>query len=144
MTAYERDQQALRDRARARLLDELARGLLPTAVRRGNMTERIWEHFRKLASELTGDEVLLEELQQVANSPNTAREDHSALCAHRYSQGWKYGEVEDEHAKTSPLLRPWAELADDQRRAIHRVRAVGRCAAGVLLTIAAEVITPEP
>jgi RyR domain len=99
------------------------------------MTDRIWEHFRKLASELLGDEVLLAELQQVANSPNTAREDHSALCAHRYSQGWRYGEVEDEHAKTSPLLRPWLELAEEQKENIRRLRAVGRCAAAVLRSI---------
>lgn len=99
------------------------------------MTDCIWEHFRKLASELIGDEVLLAELQQVAHSPNTAREDHSALCARRYSQGWKYGEVEDELGKTSPLLRPWADLTEEQKENIRRLRSVGRCAAGVLEAI---------
>lgn len=98
-------------------------------------TDRIWEHFRTLASQLTGEEVLLEELRQVAYSPNTAREDHSALCAARYAAGWRYDLIEDEHAKTSPLLRPWTELTDQQRDAIKAIRAVGRCAAAVLRSI---------
>lgn len=108
------------------------------------MTERIWEHFRKLASELTGEEVLLEDLQQLARSPNTAREDHSAMCAHRFSQGWRFGDVEDERAKTSPILRPWAELTDEQRTTVKRLRAVARCAAAVVQDITRKLLEQQP
>jgi hypothetical protein len=108
------------------------------------MTERIWEHFRTLASEITGDEVDIDDLKRVANSPSTASEDHSAMCAHRYVAGWKYGEVEDERAKTSPMLRPWAELTDEQRTTVKRLRAVARCAAAVVQDITRKLLEQQP
>jgi RyR domain/MerR family regulatory protein len=45
----------------------------------------------------------------------TPEQSHEAWCDRHRADGWTYGEVKDEQAKTHPLLRPWAELPRDQQ-----------------------------
>lgn len=44
-------------------------------------------------------------------------ESHQAWCDFKRSNGWVYGEVKDEEAKTHPCLVPYDELpVEDQRK----------------------------
>ena len=46
----------------------------------------------------------------------TPEQSHEAWCARLRAEGWHYGEVKDERAKTHPCLVPFAELPEEQRR----------------------------
>lgn len=41
--------------------------------------------------------------------------EHDRWMAERESQGWTFGEVRDEEAKTHPSIRPWSELTEADR-----------------------------
>ena len=45
----------------------------------------------------------------------TPEQSHQAWVERHLADGWRYGEVKDEQAKTHPLLVPWAELPRDQQ-----------------------------
>jgi hypothetical protein len=45
----------------------------------------------------------------------TPEQSHQAWVERHFADGWRYGEVKDEQAKTHPLLLPWAELPRDQQ-----------------------------
>ncbi len=40
---------------------------------------------------------------------------HEAWCGQRYADGWMYGEVKDEAARTHPLLRAYDDLPAEHR-----------------------------
>lgn len=40
---------------------------------------------------------------------------HEAWCGQRFADGWTFGEVKDEQARTHPLLRDYDLLPDEQR-----------------------------
>jgi ryanodine receptor 2 len=42
---------------------------------------------------------------------------HDVWSALRYEQGWSYGPVRDNDAKKNPLLVPYAELPESEKRA---------------------------
>lgn len=48
------------------------------------------------------------------NAPPSAQ--HDQWMAQKYEDGWVYGTVKDAVAKTHPLLVPYEELPNDQRR----------------------------
>ncbi len=52
---------------------------------------------------------------EAALSGMTPEELHANWCAYRLNDGWVYGEVKDETAKTHPCLVPYDELPDEQR-----------------------------
>lgn len=45
----------------------------------------------------------------------TPEQSHEAWCARLRADGWRYGEVKDEGAKTHPCLVPFAELPEGQQ-----------------------------
>jgi hypothetical protein len=59
----------------------------------------------------------------------TPEQTHEAWCARLRADGWRYGEVKDEGAKTHPCLVPFAELPEDQRRKDVLVVAIVRALA---------------
>jgi DNA-binding transcriptional MerR regulator len=46
----------------------------------------------------------------------TPEQSHEAWCTRLRANGWQYGEVKDEAAKTHPCLVPFAELPEEQQR----------------------------
>lgn len=46
----------------------------------------------------------------------TAEQLHQDWCSFKTDDGWVYGPVKDETAKTHPCLVPYGELPDEQRR----------------------------
>ena len=46
----------------------------------------------------------------------TPEQAHEGWCARLRADGWRYGEVKDEAAKTHPCLVPFADLPEGQRR----------------------------
>ena len=54
-----------------------------------------------------------------------ARVEHDRWAAHRYLQGWSFGEVRDDARKQHPSLVPWAALSEGEREkdrdAVRRV-----------------------
>jgi hypothetical protein len=62
---------------------------------------------------------------------------HESWLAHKTAEGWTYGEVKDEAAKTHPCFRPFEELAPEQQAKDHIFRAA--VLAGAALYEAVEV-----
>jgi DNA-binding transcriptional MerR regulator len=46
----------------------------------------------------------------------TPEQSHETWCSRLRADGWQYGEVKDERAKTHPCLVPFAELPEAQQR----------------------------
>lgn len=52
---------------------------------------------------------------RAARRGTTPREQHEAWMRHKIAQGWQYGLVKDEQAKTHPCLVPYADLPGPQK-----------------------------
>lgn len=61
----------------------------------------------------TGDIVLPEELLTLTEK--IAENVHDVWAVGRIAEGWRYGEVKDPAAKTTPLLVPYAELPESEK-----------------------------
>lgn len=59
----------------------------------------------------------------LANPDTTPEQAHENWLAHKLAEGWTYGEVKDEAAKTHPCCRPYAELPSEQRAKDYLFRA---------------------
>lgn len=103
---------------------------------------RVWMLFDLLDRELAGeyaplstDDVIARvtglRLLAYSGAPH-AVDQHSSTCARLYADGWKYGPEESAKDKTSPWLRPWIDLTDDQRAAARRRQAIARTARAVI------------
>ena len=61
----------------------------------------------------TGDVVLPEELTDLMDV--IAKNVHEVWSAGRIREGWTYGPVKDDRAKTTPLLIPYEELPESEK-----------------------------
>lgn len=52
----------------------------------------------------------------LADTERTAEQNHQGWVERLAEEGWRYGPVKDERARTHPLLVPWGELPEDARR----------------------------
>ena len=62
----------------------------------------------------TGDVELPEEL--LALTEQIAENAHDVWAAGRIKEGWRYGEVKDSIAKTTPDVRPYRELPESEKQ----------------------------
>lgn len=60
-------------------------------------------------SKIVLDEELLELTEKIAENV------HEVWAVRRISDGWTYGEVRDDKAKTTPCLVPYSELSDEEK-----------------------------
>ena len=75
----------------------------------------------------TGHIVLPEELAELTEK--LAEKVHEVWAAGRLAQGWRYGKVRDDEAKTTPCLVPYAQLPEsekeyDRRTALETVKII--------------------
>lgn len=56
---------------------------------------------------------------RAARQGRTPEESHLGWMAQKEADGWVYGEVKDEHAKTHPCLVPYRELPPEQQAKDH-------------------------
>jgi hypothetical protein len=57
---------------------------------------------------------------------------HAAWCAAKQRDGWRYGTVKDESAKTHPSMVPFEDLSESEQRKDALLIAVVRAVAPVL------------
>jgi hypothetical protein len=67
---------------------------------------------------------------QIANPHAPASAEHDRWMAERIADGWVYGPVKDAGAKTHPLLIPYAQLPEAQRRKDALIKAIVAALAG--------------
>lgn len=60
----------------------------------------------------------------LANPDATPEQSHASWLAQKVADGWTYGEVKDETAKTHPCCRPYDELPPEQKTKDYLFRAV--------------------
>ena len=77
----------------------------------GDNSQKIWEEapFWQRQSAIKG--VFL--VQKTPNSPPGVF--HDAWCREKTAEGWVYGEIKDDKAKTHPCLLPYMDLPPEQR-----------------------------
>jgi hypothetical protein len=61
---------------------------------------------------------------QIANPSAPPSAEHDRWMAERLRDGWVFGPVKDASAKTHPLLIPYAQLSDAQRRKDALIKAI--------------------
>ena len=67
----------------------------------------------------------------LANPDATPEQSHESWLAAKLADGWTYGEVKDETAKTHPCCLPWDELPATQKSKDYLFRAVVHALKGI-------------
>ncbi len=61
---------------------------------------------------------------------NTPEQSHAGWLAFKTDNGWTYGEVKDEEARTHPCMVPYEELPPEQKLKDHLFSAIVKTFAG--------------
>lgn len=61
---------------------------------------------------------------RVADPDGTAASQHEAWLEEKRRQGWRYGEVKDQDAKTHPLMIDYVDLPSSERRKDLLIQAI--------------------
>ena len=72
----------------------------------------LWDEAPQRQIDVAVESVLL----ALDDPGRTPEENHAGWMDRLIADGWTYGPVKDEQAKTHPLLVDWAELPEDARR----------------------------
>lgn len=86
----------------------------------GDASQPVWED----APEWQQQSALLGVDMHLANPDATPEQSHESWLAQKVADGWVYGEVKDEAAKTHPCCLPYAELPTEQKAKDYLFRAV--------------------
>jgi WD40 repeat protein len=78
---------------------------------------------RRIAAQLTCDRADIECRRRESHKPSVESElleklaaaHHSIICDELRGKGYRHGETSDHQAKTSPLLKPYAKLSEEQK-----------------------------
>jgi len=92
----------------AKICHEANRALCETA---GDYSQEIWEKAPSWQRESA-----MEGVKFVIEYPNApASGQHDSWLQHKLADGWVFGEVKDEVAKTHPCIVPYRELSEHQQ-----------------------------
>lgn len=93
----------------------------------GDPVSPVWEEAsgEQRGSVRTGVRAVL------ANPRVTAEDSHANWLATRQAQGWRYGPVKDERARTHPCMVPFDDLPEVQRAKDRLFLSVCRAIAGL-------------
>ncbi len=68
-------------------------------------------------------------LHALENGGSDGRSQHEQWLAQKQADGWRHGPVKDAAAKTHPLMIPWDQLPDWERRKDTLINALARALA---------------
>ena len=93
----------------------------------GDTSQVAWE----LASEAQRNSCIHGVEMHLANPDATPEDSHASWLAHKVAEGWTYGEVKDEAAKTHPCCVPYDQLPAEQKAKDYIFRATVHALKGI-------------